>query len=444
MWRRLFGLISAFAVLFFCSVPALATGMAIGGGGAGIPIVGNINLDVVEFAEYVRDDLRWDANAVWHLIDEDVCPYAPQLGGQHQFQAVRTMNHGQIGLYYQCQYCGRNYGDMLDEAYQDYVDTLPGTQCNSDGAFLWVPDVSYFDGDSCSFVWRDSGQSSCTVYFRDNFQIISGSYAVTLFLRDALVLSGRGARSVLSSSATWPKIVRVPWTARYVSANGCLNVSFDSIVQSGGFISDSGYSRLSSPSLQSSAGTFDLYFLWPQFWVTPFEVQGSSGVGSSFSSDVRSIDASGSGLYGYIGGDGTLYQSTVGTIYNETMNVYQNPVTGDTSGVTNWSYDYIDRSYTLTTDEGDTVTVTYGDENITINDAGTTYNVYYLMEEPEIVCEEPVHIHDYSSSVTASPTCVAPGVRTYVCSDCGDSSTESIPAIGHSFSASRFRRKRNK
>ena len=48
--------------------------------------------------------------------------------------------------------------------------------------------------------------------------------------------------------------------------------------------------------------------------------------------------------------------------------------------------------------------------------------------------EAPKHSHNYTSRVTLEPTCVATGIRTFVCS-CGDSYTETIPAKGHSFGA---------
>lgn len=44
------------------------------------------------------------------------------------------------------------------------------------------------------------------------------------------------------------------------------------------------------------------------------------------------------------------------------------------------------------------------------------------------------HEHSYSGSVTQHPTCTANGVKTYTCS-CGDSYTESIPAIAHNWEA---------
>lgn len=46
--------------------------------------------------------------------------------------------------------------------------------------------------------------------------------------------------------------------------------------------------------------------------------------------------------------------------------------------------------------------------------------------------EKPQHKHSYSASVTKQPTCSSTGTRTYICS-CGDSYTESIPAVDHNW-----------
>lgn len=48
---------------------------------------------------------------------------------------------------------------------------------------------------------------------------------------------------------------------------------------------------------------------------------------------------------------------------------------------------------------------------------------------------EETHEHSYSGSVTKEPTCTDTGVRTYTCS-CGDSYTETIPALGHHYVSS--------
>ena len=47
---------------------------------------------------------------------------------------------------------------------------------------------------------------------------------------------------------------------------------------------------------------------------------------------------------------------------------------------------------------------------------------------------EEKHTHNYTGSITKEATCTEAGVRTYTCS-CGDSYTESIPATGHSYAS---------
>ena len=46
--------------------------------------------------------------------------------------------------------------------------------------------------------------------------------------------------------------------------------------------------------------------------------------------------------------------------------------------------------------------------------------------------DKVVHKHNYTSKITTQPTCTADGIKTYTCS-CGDSYTETIPAIGHNY-----------
>ena len=45
---------------------------------------------------------------------------------------------------------------------------------------------------------------------------------------------------------------------------------------------------------------------------------------------------------------------------------------------------------------------------------------------------EEQHTHNYTGSITKEATCTEAGVRTYTCS-CGDSYTENVPATGHSY-----------
>lgn len=155
--------------------------------------------------------------------------------------------------------------------------------------------------------------------------------------------------------------------------------------------------------------------------------------------DTSSRPGSITGNYGIIGDDGQLTQLEDVTIVNEAGDTIYNPVTGTTSTITDWTYDYSDRSYELTLDTGETITVTYGDQNVTIQEGDTVYNVYYVVSgETEGPVETPGGEseecqHEYTSEVTREPTCTFAGVTTYTCSLCGDIYTESIPATGHSW-----------
>ena len=44
--------------------------------------------------------------------------------------------------------------------------------------------------------------------------------------------------------------------------------------------------------------------------------------------------------------------------------------------------------------------------------------------------------HTYEAAITTKPTCTDKGVKTYTCSKCGDSYTESVPSTGHNYDKS--------
>jgi hypothetical protein len=70
-------------------------------------------------------------------------------------------------------------------------------------------------------------------------------------------------------------------------------------------------------------------------------------------------------------------------IVDESSNTVYNPVTNTTLNYTDYAYDYLDRSYNLTLEDGSTMKVTYGDENVTINEGDTVYNIYYIVPEAD-------------------------------------------------------------
>ncbi|MBQ6893837.1 MAG: leucine-rich repeat domain-containing protein [Clostridia bacterium] len=53
---------------------------------------------------------------------------------------------------------------------------------------------------------------------------------------------------------------------------------------------------------------------------------------------------------------------------------------------------------------------------------------------PTLIYLDDLHTHTYDSGViTLEPTCIADGVKTYTCTDCGGTKTETIPMLGHTF-----------
>lgn len=142
------------------------------------------------------------------------------------------------------------------------------------------------------------------------------------------------------------------------------------------------------------------------------------------------------GMYGDV--NGNAFSNNTLSIVNETNKVYTNPATGTTDTITDWSYNYEDRSYTLTLGGGTTTTVTYGDENVTIKEGDTVYNVYYLVEDSG--SENPTPgpgpegcDHSWTEISRTDPTCGTPGKVTSTCSKCNQIKIDPIPATGHSW-----------
>ena len=117
-------------------------------------------------------------------------------------------------------------------------------------------------------------------------------------------------------------------------------------------------------------------------------------------------------------------------IVNETNNTIYNPATGETHTMSDWSYNYEDRSYTVTTQTGDTVTITYGDENVTIKEGDTIYNVYYLVDGGSSAA--PCN-HTWTETDRTEPTCSTVGKSVTTCSKCGQTQMKVLPATGHTW-----------
>ena len=151
--------------------------------------------------------------------------------------------------------------------------------------------------------------------------------------------------------------------------------------------------------------------------------------------NIQSRPTSITGDYGIIGDNGQIIKVEGDKIVNETNNTIYNPATGQTTTITDWSYNYEDRSYTVTTETGNTITITYDDENVTIKEGDTTYNIYYLVDGsgepgPDV---PPACDHTWTETSRTDPACSTPGKVTSTCSKCNQTKTEPLPATGHNW-----------
>lgn len=65
------------------------------------------------------------------------------------------------------------------------------------------------------------------------------------------------------------------------------------------------------------------------------------------------------------------------SVVNETTNIYNDPISGTERPMDDWAYDYIERQYNITLEDGASVTVKYGDENIEIVEGDSIETLNY-------------------------------------------------------------------
>jgi hypothetical protein len=350
--------------------------------------------------------------------------------------------------------------EELKAAYDNYVETLPASGYNSDGSLLYSPTPYYL-------YYRKQGGAlgSTHVWGCPHWEALGDNRKASLtglkaqfscFCADcAFIVSPQdGASSYEGVSGTiysyylliapidgyYTPLNDIAATGRFVSSSQTENF----VVPYSG--SEAFYSR--GQRVEDIARSFSLYgtgygsgsllsiqFVLPVYKITPV---------SALSSDIYNITTRPAsitgGNYGIVGDNGQLTKvEDNSTIVNETNNTFYNPATGVTVPITNWRYDYSDRSYKVILESGDTATITYGDENITISQITTTegdtitnnYTIYYLVDGCGSVT--PPCDHDWQASDGTLPTCTRPGSASYVCSKCQQTKSEAIPALGHNW-----------
>lgn len=400
-----------------------------------------------------------------------VCPHSED--GYHHasnYDRLDTFFGGETGYYdCTCDYCGatfKAYESDLQQSYDAQVAELPAQGVTASGSLLWRPfSTSNFtaygrSNNSGSFVavpfsWSDTiGDSRVSHLFTCKFEFDSRSNCVvglasvdtetthSLFLKYDIVAPVSGLyHRVPSLFSTF-----VSYSDKGVIRNGDPS-----------FYSETSFYRLSGGT-RSFGGSNDLsvyvtgsqvavaYFYGPEFVILP----DSDLMGFGDTYNIQSRPTSITGDYGIIGDNGQIIKVAGDYIVNETTNTYQNPATGTTTPIVDWSYDYGDRAYTLSLEGGLSASVKYGDDNITINestvnDTGDTitnnYTIYYLVdgsgtEDPDpspSPSDPPVCAHTWTETSRTEPTCTTAGKVMSTCSKCNQTKTETIPATGHTW-----------
>lgn len=326
-------------------------------------------------------------------------------------------------------FTGPQQGGSFRGLYDDYVSDLPASGYGSDGVlYLNIPWYwsNYSEFDVSSSVSGDitnlvivPGKTIGSYRFNLRYQIeapITGTYQII-----------RGIS--MDQVSIYYLRSGTPTYLTFSSSN--FNNKVDGL-----YVAGTTLSYISQDSCYPGMGYGATYYArWPTYVickVVPSNDFWAHGGDVNYSNNTRTGVING-GL-GIIGDNGTITDCNNNYVFDETSNTYYNPITDSYNTVTNWTYDYSDRSYHLTLENGDTITVTYGDENITINEGDTIYNVYYIIDgDGTGGGSGDNHKHSYTSSVTREPSCTVPGSRLYTCSECGNSYTESIPAPGHTW-----------
>jgi len=389
-------------------------------------------MDVAGFADWVLTKLNDGYSWIYSAFDLDVCPYSPSANKTHNFEKQHTTVNGKLGYYNICQYCGRSAGEVFEQSYDTQVSALPAQGYNSAGKLVWQPKFSDFEPSSCfkSLSFEElpydytpyrisalsSGDGLCINIFSD---YENSSWSIDFNNCYIYVPISGYYKQVKSICATGGIISDFYYKEEKIATSKYIELG-DSFYWN--------YTDYSFPKVLSP-GIYCFYF--PVFEVIPE----TALPGDTY--NITSRPTSITGDYGIIGDNGQITKVEGNTIINETNNTYYNPATGQTDTITDWSYNYEDRSYTLTLGGGTTSTVTYGDENVTIQEGDTTYNVYYLVEDsgsdtpapgPDTPCT-----HTWTETSATPATCTVPGSRHLTCSLCGETKTEAVPAPGHTW-----------
>ena len=341
--------------------------------------------------------------------NEGDCPMNPMGTGHHWHAdfAASLYSVGGVAIPCSCQYCGMTYReytntdftgqDVLD-AYDDYVDTLPATGVDDAGYLYWVPEhigwaceISYggskyvatpYAGYTCGsnvpdFTWSENSDSMVVSLVVNSYW----SYFSTQYRGNGRHLWRLSGEAPISG--TYFVNGSFPVNERWVVSSGDVSTStLVATVSYGVHVSQGDTYTFDFSNREKAFGEANVVSARvelvgrPVVRITPdLSIDSTTDTIYNINTRVTSIQ----GDYYYVeDGDVNIIENQ--TIVNETNNTVFNPVTNITYDMSGWQYDYSTRTYNITTNEGDTVTVNYGDEYVTINEGGNTYNINYYID----------------------------------------------------------------
>lgn len=292
-----------------------------------------------------------------------------------------------------CIYCHdrfRVYASDLQKSYESQVSDMPVTGYGSSGNLVWYPSFNDVSGYSYNFIGSTVNIYSLPYQVTGSPSVLATAdvehNAVKFDYQPGSYYSRYHSGWVCISfyapfDGTYSVLPTQRFSLRAVDSVG-LVVEKSGSFSTGSFTHYSKGTEITAPNSRSNAYTLTVTDPWTSvsYWYFPaFEVVPDSSLdiyeGGIYSEKAR--PGSLLGIYGDI--DGNAFSNNSFIIVDETNNTVYNPVTGDTYNMTGWTFNYDNRTYTITLESGDTITITYGDEYITYVEGDTIYNIYYII-----------------------------------------------------------------
>lgn len=330
----------------------------------------------------------------------------PALG--HDYDAVVTAPTCGSGGYttYTCTRCGESHtADETAALGHDYAAEITPASCTEDGA-------ARYTCTRCGDAYTEELIPTVAV----NLQV-GGSYTFTTANADITETADASivSVSVRANAAGYSRVTSVSEGRYLLVCNGSLLTTNSSTYYSSwdGAGTVSGLACVS----YSAGGSYDAYLWTIKAVPGGYTVQSADGRYLSLTAGTRSsnLTLSDTAQVLTISDLGETFSITSGSTY---LDRYSSSFAASYPGAGNvneqWQlYRAQEADYDVTitgVSEGETSVVLGG--------------VHYAVT---------VHAHHYTEETTAPATCTESGTMTYTCAGCGDSYTETIPALGHDY-----------